>query len=40
MEDSIGTELGQEITGGTHGHQVRPGRIDTLQRLLIGGVYR
>jgi hypothetical protein len=31
--------LGQEFMSGLHGHQVRAGRIDTLQRLLIGGIY-
>jgi hypothetical protein len=39
VQDGIGAELGQELTSGMHGHQVGPGRIDTLQRLRIGVVY-
>jgi hypothetical protein len=39
VQDGIGVELGQKLTGRMHGHQVRSSRIDTLQRLLISGIY-
>src|SRR5689334_15949871 len=40
MQDGVCTELWEQCTGRANGHQVRPGRINTLQRLCIGGLYR
>ena len=40
MQYGVLTELWQQLTGWTYSYQVWPGRIDTLQRLPVGGVYR
>src|SRR5262249_19924301 len=40
VQESVLTELRQQLTGRTDSHQIWPGRKDTLQRLLISGIYR
>src|SRR5262249_50551331 len=39
VQEGVRTELRQQLTGRTDSHQVRSSRIDTLQRLLVGGIY-